>query len=242
MICVYCGRTVAKSLATKDHVFARSWLPKGASANQRLWTVRACRNCNGKLGKAEQELLTHLGMCVDPDHPASREIAENTIHTLDPRRGKNPRDAAARFRGRQRILESEIKTSTIDKANLLPSFRENLNRGSDVALKVSASLLHEVIVKWTKGMHYVIFRRILQPDDEVLPFTIGDEDAVAMLQGFSNQGLTLDLGPALSVTAWHAEQEREQITIYEFSIWQQFKAWSSAHEKHLCNAAETQSR
>lgn len=91
--CAYCGCDLKRRTATSDHVVARNFVPEGTLANGFHLQVRACRPCNDKKARLEND-ISIITMLPDTAGRYARED-ERLIRTVA-RKGKGAISPATR--------------------------------------------------------------------------------------------------------------------------------------------------
>lgn len=90
-----------------DHVFPRAWYGDDTPADIEKWQIPSCYSCNDEYGKLENDLLSRLGLSIDPNAPGAAGITKRALRSLNPAHGKSARDSGAR-RVRAEKLASEL--------------------------------------------------------------------------------------------------------------------------------------
>jgi hypothetical protein len=160
--CVHCLQDpVARNW---DHVFPKSWYPDETPANLEKWQVPSCVPCNTKYGKIESDLLSRMGLCLDPEHPASRSIVESALRSVNPKAGRNERDRKLRHDRGKRILSHALHGAKIPTVSTIPGMEEKWNRPIEeqIAILVPAANLKLMTEKIVRGVFYVEDKRFIE--------------------------------------------------------------------------------
>lgn len=224
-VCTYCLDDFPE--LTKDHVFARSWYPDSTPDNTYKPQVPACSPCNNKYSHYEEELLLLLAMCADPSHPASLGIVAKALRSVDPSQARGPRDAFGRRGKRQRLLKRIQPMDRLPTSGLLPSFRENWLSGSRTAILVPAEELKTVVKKWIRGIHYLTTGRRIGRQEVIDVFFAEDEHAEAAFKLLRPHTKQYIHGPGIVIEQAVAAERGEEISLYDITIWEQFRALAS---------------
>lgn len=215
---------------TIDHVIARSWYPSSTPPDTEKWKVPACRSCNNRFSRDEQDLLIRLAYCVDPKHPASQDIHVRAYRAMDPSQGKDERDRKKRLATRHRFLRDVRQVSELPTQGVLPSFRGNYDLGSRTILLIRAKLMNAIIQKWTRGLHYVLLGYPVPPSAQVQAVHVEDQTAEQAFGALRKHAKMLYGGPGAEVMQLTAKEGTARESVYGFVIWQQFKAYATVEE------------
>jgi hypothetical protein len=90
--CVHCLAEVAER--DWDHVLPISWYPDTTPPDLEKWKIPSCLPCNHGYSKIEGDFRDRVGLCLDPDNPASKSIVEAAMRSIDAEKGRDPCDAA----------------------------------------------------------------------------------------------------------------------------------------------------
>jgi hypothetical protein len=215
---------------TNDHVIARSWYPGSTPPNTEKWKVPACRLCNNRFSRDEQDLFIRLAHCVDPKHPGSQDIHRRAKRAIDPSLGKNERDRKRRVATRQRFLRDLREVSGLPAQGVLPSFRGNFDLGSRTIVLVRAKLINAIIEKWARGLHYVLLGYPVPQRATVTAVHVEDQTAELAFGALRKHATMLYGGPGVEVMQFTATEDSARESLYGFVIWQQFKAYATVEE------------
>lgn len=228
--CVYCLRVIGADEGTEDHVIARSWFPSTTPNNTQKWKVPACRACNNKFSRDEQDLLLRLAHCADPKHPAARDIYHTARRAIDLARSRDARDRARRESARRRFIGSVRDIAALPPGGVLPSFSGNYLLGSRTAIVVPARLLNGVVDKWTRGLHFVLLGQPVPPSAAVTALHLEPEAAKEITEYLRRCGVVYNRGPGVEVMQVSASEGSQRESIYRYLIWQQFQAFAIVEE------------
>lgn len=228
--CVYCLHALKSADMTVDHVIARSWYPGSTPDNVEKWKAPACRACNNRFSRDEQDLFIRLAHCVNPHDPAAQEVLDRAKRALDPSKAKNSRDRLRRQSARNRFIREMREVDALPSEGVLPSFRPNYDLGSRMALLVRAKLVSGVIEKWTRGLHYVLLGYPIPESALLTPIHMEDHHGDAALARFGMQATVLQAGPGIEVKHLTAAEGSARESVYAYRIWGQFRAYATVEE------------
>lgn len=228
--CVYCHGAVGADEITEDHVIARSWFPSTTPNNTQKWKVPACRSCNNKFSRDEQDLLLRLAHCADPKHPAARDIYQAARRSIDLGRARDARDRARRESARRRFVGNVRDIAALPPGGVLPSFSGNYLRGSRTAIVVPARLLNGVVEKWTRGLHFALLGEPVPLSGTVTVLHLKSEAAKEISDYLRRSGTVYNRGPGVEVMHVSATEGSQRESIYRYLIWQQFQSFSIVEE------------
>src|SRR5690349_12671920 len=120
--CVHCLKVV--EARNYDHVFPESWYPDSTLADVEKWQIPSCISCNSEYGRLEQDFLIKVGLCLDPEDPASASIVQKALRSVKPAAARNPRDAQHRLGKAQRILAQALQGDQIPDHGVFPGLGE----------------------------------------------------------------------------------------------------------------------
>ncbi len=139
---------------TWDRVFSRSWYSDSTARDVAKWKIPACERCNKLYSSLEEEMLTLLALCVDPDIAATAGMAEWVLRSLDPTRAKNVRDAKHREAQRWRVLARTMTGDAIPQSRHFPGISgRTAGRGaSDHAFSIPVNHFRGLTQKIVRGI------------------------------------------------------------------------------------------
>jgi len=224
--CVYCLK-ISKKI-TDDHVFPKSWYPKNTSINLEKWNVPSCEKCNSKLGKVEEDLRTHLGLCLDPNDERSLGIPDTVLRSLDPCKGRNERDKHIRKERRRKII-SEINTpDSSSLENVLPNFGKipGVKYDQLKLVPVSPEDLYTLIEKIIRGMTYINTNRYIDSSYKIEKYICDDEQIPGFIDFINKFGTIHNRDQAFIVKSAIIENE-DFVGLYSIEIWGKLKLFAS---------------
>jgi hypothetical protein len=152
-----------------DHVFPRSWYPDTSPGNLYKWQIPSCIPCNRELGAIEEDFLRRVGLCLDPNDPASRSIVENALRSMRPEAAKNERDRNIRAGLRKRVLSEVLEGDAIPNTGIFPGLGERWKRPREeqAAVLVPAEFFPRLTEKIVRGIFYVKDGKFIEPPYKV---------------------------------------------------------------------------
>lgn len=170
-----------------------------------------------------------MALCVAQDDPASTGIWQKIRRSLDPNQAKNPRDRARREAARQKVLKQVKPASEVNERTMLPSFKSNLESGGTHAISIDPEALRLVVEKWVRGIFYHRHRTYVEEGDAINIYQVPEDAAFEALKGFDNPASATfhDGGPGVFVSEWNASDEKQNLVLYEFIIWEKLKVYAT---------------
>ena len=153
--CVHCLKEV--EVRNSDHVFPESWYPDSTPPDMEKWQIPSCVPCNSDYGKLEQELLIKIGLCLDPNDPASASIVQKALRSVRPTAARNPRDARHRLGSGQRILAQALQGDQIPDHGVFPGLGERWTEipGERAAILIPKRSFERITEKIVRGIYYL---------------------------------------------------------------------------------------
>ena len=124
--CVHCLRHSQEM--SWDHVFPVSWYPDTTPENEEKWKIPSCVRCNGEYGRLEQDFLTRVALCLNPEDPACAGIVERVMNSLNPELATTPRERRARVAKRGQIRAELLEGTAIPTEATYPGLGERWGR------------------------------------------------------------------------------------------------------------------
>lgn len=149
---------------TSDHAFPQSWYPDSTPVNLEKWQAPCCVECNRRLSKVEEELLTYLGLCIDSNAPECAGIADKVVRSMDPSYAKNERDRRFREAKLNRIVGRLKPLSGARKGHPLIALS---SAPSEPLVEIAVKLIEEFGEKFIRGITYAIDKSYIEEDYEI---------------------------------------------------------------------------
>jgi len=184
--------------------------------------------CNRVYGKLESDLLSRMGLCLDPTHPASRSVVQTAQRSMNPEAGHNPRDAHHRLKRRQRMLADTLRGADIPVTAVIPGMGNRLNLPIDeqVALLVPTDSLRRVTEKIARGIFYIADGKFIEPPYEIDFFVLDEEGAQDWKEALDKFGSVYAREPGIVVRRAVAPDDNTS-SLIEIEFWKQFKTYAS---------------
>ncbi len=223
--CVHCLRHSA--LITRDHVFPKSWYPSNARKDTWKWQIPACRRCNARYGKIEEEMLTKLGLCVDPTKPGLAELIERARRSIDPRAGKSERDASLRWARRQKLLQDMRWGRDVPNQGIYPGLGERWERPPEEqgAVLIPRAHFRRLSEKITRGIHYLVERHYIPPPFVIDQVAVDDSDASPIAELLQEYGQEFAHEPGITVRRAVTRDDSTSSALC-IEIWETFKMYA----------------
>ena len=224
--CIHCLRW-HKEL-TWDHVFPKAWYPTTTSAELYKWQVPSCRECNRIYGKLEEELLIRLALCVDPADPRCAGIVEKGLRAIDPRHGKDEKDARARLAKRHQILRESFRGENIPLQAAYPNFgkHEHIPIEEQMAVTIKEESVRKLSEKIVKGIFYLEDGQFIQSPYHIDFFVLHDESAAPIMDMLEKYGTVHAREPGIVVSRAVAPEDSTS-SFFCIEIWGRFKMYAA---------------
>jgi hypothetical protein len=228
--CIHCLKEF--DILTWDHVLPHSWYPDGFN-NFEKWDAPACSSCNRELGKVEQDLLTKLGLCLDPAELKSFGIPDRVLRSLNPSAGKNKQDSSHRFNKRIKILREIKMLPELPKHRIFPNFGPipGLNYDKFPVIYINSEEVNIVIEKIVRGIVYIADKSFI---DNSFKFELiaADEDQSNEMQKLVDEKWQIfNPGAGFQVKRLLIEQNHFA-GIYFIDIWGRFRCFMVVSPKY----------
>jgi hypothetical protein len=224
--CVHCLKDVEER--NSDHVFPASWYPDSTPPNLEKWQIPSCIPCNSDYGKLESDLLSRVGLCLDPHATASKSIVESALRSMKYQAGRNDRDRALRAARGRKILGETLHGADIPETAVIPGMgnRWNLPTEEQVAVLLPAESLRRMTEKIVRGIFYIEEQKFIEPP-YVIDFFVLPEDATApWSQALDKFGTVYAREPGIVVRRTVAHEDNIS-SLFEITFWQHFKTYAS---------------
>jgi hypothetical protein len=224
--CVYCLKSY--DLLTWDHVFPKSWYPDTTPKNLSKWKVPSCRECNGKLGKVEDEFFRTVGLCLDPDTHAAQGIVPKVLRSMRAEDKNSKEENIIRESVGRKILKGALEGDNIPSSGIIPGLHERWDRpvNEQVAFRVPANTIRSITEKIVRGIFYIVDKKFIETHCAINFFVLSPNDTAPIQQTLDVGGKTFSCGPGIMVR--RAVSSEDGITsIFEIEFWGQFKTYSS---------------
>jgi hypothetical protein len=152
--CVHCLAEVAER--DWDHVFPISWYPDTTPPDLEKWKIPSCLPCNHGYSKIEGDFRDRVGLCLDPDNPASQSIVEAAMRSIDAEQGRDPSDAQKRLIRARKLMSQTLHGAQIQQENLYPGMprHEDVPAEDRVGMLIPADYFPRMVHKIVRGMFY----------------------------------------------------------------------------------------
>lgn len=217
--CVHCLKEVDK--ITADHILPRAWYPKSDDTGKKI-TAPSCLECNRELGIIEEQLLTVLGLCLDPQSEMSTGIPERVLRSLNPEYAKDEKDKNARKQKRQGIL-SRIKVTDVPPiSGILPGFgvQEGLDYSTYAMIECDSKLVERFCIKEVRCLAHYLYSRYITEEYAIEPVIPTDKKVPGMRWELGEGEEVVNLGDSYIVKRWEVRED-PICGYYSIEIWRQ---------------------
>lgn len=230
--CVHCGHY--NKVLTWDHVFPKAWYPDTTSPLLEKWQIPACKPCNQRYGKIEDDLLLHLGLCLEPSDAKSSGITEKVLRALNPDFAKSAKDRRHRLARRQKILRETFRAGEVPQDGFFPHFDKPSDqwREPPVGIRLNADYIDLLTVKIVKGITYIEDGYIIKPPHEVSVHILRDRDAAPIEALLLKLGVMYAREPGIVVMRATAIDE-PKTAMYSIEIWGRLKMYASVRDTRI---------
>lgn len=196
------------------------------------WTVPACRHCNERYGELERDLFLRMASCLDTEDPEVGSLVTRLLRSLDPKAGRDERDARARLRRQEKFIKELVPIAGVPTEAVIPGFgpQSTPPPGGYQGVLVSPEDLKIFALKLVRGIAYhfdglyLDLREIeftQRPVEEPIP------ELHAMLERWGRHESN---GPGISV-AWAVAQEDKRARMYYFEVWGKWRFYAFTQPK-----------
>lgn len=228
--CIHCLKIEER---TDDHILPKSYYPTsvpGKVKNQ--WVAPACQKCNNDLGKAEEELLTLFGLCLncrtDNISPTS-SISQKVLQSLNPQAARDERERKIREARSRKILQSIFPTKGSTNG-IFPNFGYHAGwvpEGQRGVL-IPADLPEKVGRKLIKGIEYKIDGRYIDNSFDLNVYFCHEDTICDVISLIRKNGQKHTIAPSFEF--YRVAFERRYF-LYEIRIWDKFVIYGSMMKK-----------
>lgn len=223
--CVHCLKDPVER--NWDHVFPKSWYPDSSPENQSKWQIPSCIPCNSELGRIEEEFLRLVGLCLDPNDPASRSIVQKALRAHRPSAGKSERDRNARAALRKRVLNEALEGAAVPQIGMYPGLGERWGRPREdqLAVLVPADSFRRLTEKIVRGIFYVEDGKFIEPPFAVEFLALDPSNGKSVREVTDKFGAIYAREPGVTVRRAVAPEDRMS-SMFEIEFWGQFKTYA----------------
>jgi len=223
--CVHCLKDSVER--DWDHVFPESWYPASSPENQYKWQVPSCVPCNRALGKIEDDLLRRIGLCLDPDAPASSSIVLKALRAHTRATGKDERDRNIRAALGKRVLDEALEAAAAPEHAVYPGMGERWARPREdqLAVRISADGFHCLTEKIVRGIFYVVDQKFIEPPYVVESFPLDPSTTGPVRELLDRFAGTYAREPGIVVR--RAVTDDGVSSLFEIEFWGQFKSYAT---------------
>ncbi len=218
--CVHCLQPLEKR--TADHIFPRSWYPKGTAESVQRWTAPSCQQCNKRLGAAEKDLMVSLAMCGHDSSLDSSDISERALRAVAiGTAGLSEKEQAHREKYRRKILSRVLPyfavkhiSQTVHGAS---SEKPPLGELEPVMV-ITLDLVSPVAEKIVRGLEFKLAGRYIEPPLSLKTFIVPVE-RVHEWDDVFEKTTELQFGPGFKVFR-AVPNASDVIVMYRIVIWE----------------------
>lgn len=222
--CVHCLQQVERR--TWDHVLPLSWYPENTPLDIERWKVPACRECNNRLSRLEQDLLILFALCLSPANAKASGISDRTLRGIDPARARSVRDARAREAARQRVLAATFPAEPWHLRHTLPGFFHFGDLDEAMAIQVPAEWLHTFAEKMVRGLTYIEEKGLFISQSYKFDFFFDPGQGAIFEEALNRSSMPRHRGPGLMIQRAAAASDRAAC-IFAVEIWATFRFWGA---------------
>ncbi|MFQ3454132.1 hypothetical protein PMN64_12555 [Bradyrhizobium sp. UFLA01-814] len=227
--CVHCLRDGVE--LTSDHMFPKAWYPDATPETLERWTFPSCFDCNQQYSKIEGDLLNRVALALDTKHEASQGLADAALRAMDPKAGRDEKDAAARAARGRKMLGEMFKGEEIPQGQIMTGLGERWGRpkAEQLAIQIPRAGLDAMTEKMVRGLAYREDNRFIESPYKIDTYVdgAGAEIAREMIQ---RAGKEYKREPGLEIIRAVPDDDVES-AIYEITFWQQFKTYAIVQQQ-----------
>ncbi len=228
--CVHCLKIKER---TDDHVLPKSYYPASVSGETKnQWVVPACQKCNNDLGKAEEELLTLLGLCLnsrtDTISPTS-SISQKVLRSLNPKAASDERERRIREARTRKILQSIFPTKG-STSGIFPNFgyHAGWTPEEQYGVPIPADLPEKVGRKLIKGIEHKLDGRYIDSSFDLNVYFCHEDTIRGVIRFIRKNGQKHTIAPGFEF--YRVAFERRYF-LYEIRIWDKFVIYGTMMKK-----------
>jgi hypothetical protein len=224
--CVHCLKDVEER--NSDHVFPASWYPDSTPPDLEKWQIPSCIPCNSEYGKLENDFLIKVGLCLDPNDPASKSIVETSLRALKPAAGRNPRDAQHRLNKGRKVLAEALQGNQIPDHGVFPGLdnRWSVPGEDPVAILLPVESFERITEKIVRGIYYIEDGIFIEPPYEIDFYALPEDGIATWKDALDRFGSVYAREPGIVVRRAVAHEDGIS-SLFEITFWKQFKTYAS---------------
>ena len=209
-------------------MFPVAWYPDTTPANEEKWKIPSCVGCNAAYGRLEQDFLTRVAMCLDPDDPACSGVVEKVMKSLDPSLASTPRERSARLAKRRRIISDLMAGDKIPTQSTYPGMGERWGRErhEQIAIRISATDCRRITAKIVRGLFFLQQGKLLEPPFLIQHFAAHEDRIPDVMELLRKHGSTHARPPGL-IVRWVLVPEDHTSSLFEITFWGRFKSYAT---------------
>lgn len=224
--CVHCLKDVAER--DWDHVFPVSWYPDSTPPNTEKWKIPSCIPCNSSYGKIENDFRDRVGLCLNPENPASRSIVLAAMRSVNWKEGRDQADAQKRLARAQRLWSQLLHGGQIPQESLYPGMPryEDIPAEDRVGVPIAADYFPRMTEKIVRGIFYIEEKKFIGPPyviDHYLPTEVITDHFQKLLDEF---GTIYAREPGLVVQRAVTVDE-ELSSLFKITFWEQLSMYAT---------------
>jgi hypothetical protein len=223
--CVHCLKEVEER--NYDHVFPESWYPDSTPPDIEKWQIPSCIPCNSDYGKLEQEFLIKIGLCLEPDNPASATIVQKALRSLKPAAARNPRDARHRFGRSQRIVAEALEGDKIPDHGHFPGLGDRWAdiSGERTAILVPKESFVRITEKIVRGICFIEDGIFIEPPYTIDFYALPENSIMPWTDALDRWGKVYAREPGIVIRRAVAHEDGIS-SLFEITFWKQFKTYA----------------
>lgn len=230
--CTHCLKEVEER--NWDHVLPEAWYPKSTPLDMEKWKVPSCLDCNREYGRIEQDLMIKFGLCLDPNHPDTKDIVEKALRSIQPEHGRDQRDQQRREQKQRKVLGDTVTFEQLPDHGVFPNFGPLHPLGPEgyTGVPLPKSQLERLTEKIVRGVAFVTDGILIEGQYEINVYILGEDGAQPIVEMIDKFGEQLHRGPGLLVKRAVMSQDR-RTGFYVVEIWGRVKLYASVTPKEV---------
>jgi len=230
--CVHC--LIQSSELTRDHILPKSYYPDSTSPEIERWTAPACEKCNLELGKIEEELLTLLGLSLNPRADSisgTSSISQKVLRSLNPKAAKNERDQKMRHGKALKIVRGIFRADGSTKG-MFPNFgyHAGWKPEEQYGVYIPADKIEKFGCKMVRGLEYKLQGRVIDPSSKLEVFYCHEDTIQDVIQVIHRFGKHHVITPGFEFYRASPDQSNKH-ALYQIRIWDKFVIYGSIVQK-----------
>jgi hypothetical protein len=177
---------------------------------------------------------------LDPKDPACAGIVDRALRAVDPKQGRDPKDAHQRLMLRKRLANRVRRFRTPPAEGIFPNFgAQGPERDAYYGLPFEADRMRKLIAKIVRGVVYMEHELLI---DDGYEFTISfmeNEAAAPIVDMAQKGGGVIHREPGISITRAYLPADT-RVGVFAIEIWRRCRAYAVVAPKDIYERAKAE--